>query len=116
MLAGGLAAKVGNVAGAGKAYALLYAHTPRGIVQEVQPRQYSHTTPWTKTTLEMDVPADASLVWAWFCHDAPRPGIVHWDDCSVEVIGKAKGPGRQPRPNQLLSQKPGLSTDTKTKP
>lgn len=79
------------------AYALLYAHTPRGVVMEPQAQQFSHTSPWTHTTLEMDVPADATLVWAWFCHDGPRPGTVWWDDCSVEVIGNAKTKGRAPR-------------------
>lgn len=78
------------------AYAILYAHTPRGVVVQPQGQQFSRTTPWTKTTLEMDVPPDASLIWAWFCHDGPRAGIVHWDDCSLEVIGKAKTPGRPP--------------------
>lgn len=79
------------------AYALLYAHTPRGVVQEPQAQQFSRDTPWTETTLEMDIPPDATLVWAWFCHDAPRPGVARWDDLKVEVIGKAKTRGRPPR-------------------
>ena len=96
------------------AYAMLYAHTPRGVVQEAQPQQYSHDTPWTETTLEMDVPPDASLVWAWFCHDAPRPGIVHWDDCKVEVIGKAKTPGNAPRQSEAFLNL--IDEAAKTKP
>jgi hypothetical protein len=78
------------------AYAMVFAHTPRGIHSVAQPEQFGQTTPWTKTTIEMDLPADTYLVWAWFSHDAPRPGIVHWDDCSLEVIGKAKTPGPPP--------------------
>jgi hypothetical protein len=97
------------------AYALLYANTPRGVVQESQPQQFSRDTPWTETTLEMDVPPDASLVWAWFCHDAPRPGVVRWDDCKVEVLGKAKTPGNAPRQSEVFLN---LSSEdaSKTKP
>jgi hypothetical protein len=94
---------------------MLYAHTPRGVVQEAQPQQFSNTTPWTETTLEMDVPPDASMVWAWFCHDAPRPGVVHWDDCKVEVIGKAKTAGNQPRVSEAFMNLQSRD-DTKTKP
>lgn len=78
------------------AYAMVFAHTPRGIHSIAQPEQFGKTTPWTKTSVEMDLPANTYLVWAWFSHDAPRPGIVHWDDCSLEVIGKAQTPGPPP--------------------
>lgn len=88
------------------AYALLYIHTPRGVVQESQPVQFSRDTPWTLTTHEMDVPPDATLVWAWFCHDAPRPGVVHWDDCSVEVLGNAKTLGAPPRTFDWMLARP----------
>lgn len=98
------------------AYAMLYAHTPRGVVHEAQPQQFSRNTPWTRTTIEMDVPPDASIVWAWFCHDAPRPGVVHWDDCEVEVLGKAKTRGNAPRVMEGPVQSPSESETSKTKP
>ena len=98
------------------AYALLYAHTPRGVVQESQPQQFSRDTPWTETTLEMDVPPDASMVWAWFCHDAPRPGVVHWDDCAVQVLGKARTKGNAPRINYDPPFPAATEETSKTKP
>ena len=29
-------------------------------------------------------------IWVWCAWDAPVPGIVHWDDCLLEVTGPAK--------------------------
>lgn len=76
----------------GSAYAKIYCHTLRGVVQVPQAEQHSMNTDWTKTTLEMDVPPDTYLIWAWFAYDAPVTGIVHYDDCSLEVVGPARDP------------------------
>lgn len=87
------------------AYAMVYAHTPRGVAIQPQPEQWSRTTPWTRTTLEMDLPRDTYLVWAWFAYDGPKPGRVWWDDCSLEVIGPAKSAG----PPVRLGTQPALN-------
>jgi hypothetical protein len=73
-----------------KAYLKLYAHTMNGVKQIPADAQFSNTVPWTKTTLEMDLPDDTFAVWAWFTYDSPRPGVVRFDDCSLEVLGPAK--------------------------
>jgi hypothetical protein len=73
-----------------KAYLKLYAHTMGGVKQIPADAQFSNTVPWTKTTLEMDLPDDTFAVWAWFTYDSPRPGVVRFDDCSLEVLGPAK--------------------------
>ena len=61
--------------------------------QVPQGHQFSHTTDWTKTTLEMDVPKDTYSVWVWCAWDAPVEGTVWWDDATLEVIGPAGSPG-----------------------
>ena len=73
-----------------KAYLKIYAHTMDGVKQVPPADQFSHTVPWTKTSLEMDLPSDTFAVWAWFCYDGPRAGLVHFDDCSLEVLGPSK--------------------------
>ena len=77
----------------GTAYTKLYCHTVRGMFQVPQAQQFGNQTDWTLTTLEMDVPKDCYEVWAWFCYDAPRPGLVWYDDTKLEVLGPATGEG-----------------------
>ena len=74
----------------GTAYTKIYCHTMRGMFQVPQGHQFSHTTDWTRTTLEMDVPRDTYSVWVWCAWDAPVPGTVWWDDATLEVIGPAE--------------------------
>jgi hypothetical protein len=83
----------------GTAYTKIYCHTMRGVAQVPQAEQFGMNTDWTRTTLEMDVPPDTYLIWVWFAYDAPVQGIVHYDDCSLEVIG----PARDPKERTLLT-------------
>jgi hypothetical protein len=78
----------------GTAYTKIYCHTIGGVRQVPQGQAFGSTTGWTRTTLEMDVPLDAYEVWAWCAYDAPVPGRVYWDDCTLEVIGPAHFPPR----------------------
>jgi len=73
-----------------RAYLKIYAHTMTGVKQIPPAAQFSNTVPWTKTSLEMDLPDDTFAVWAWFCYDGPRTGVVRYDDCSFEVVGPSK--------------------------
>jgi hypothetical protein len=76
----------------GTAYTKIYCHTLRGMKQVPQGQQFGATADWAKTTLEMDVPGDTYEIWAWCAWDAPVPGLVYWDDASLEVIGPAEMP------------------------
>jgi hypothetical protein len=72
------------------AYLKIYAHTGHGMVQSNAPlQQFSNTTPWSPSSLEMDLPPDTYEVWAWWLYNAPAPGMIHVDDCSFEVLGPA---------------------------
>jgi hypothetical protein len=84
----------------GTAYTKIYCHTLRGMYQVPQGEQFGATTDWTKTTLEMDVPTDTYAIWAWCAWDAPVPGLVYWDDCSLEVIGTSEGLMDPPKPKR----------------
>jgi len=74
----------------GTAYTKIYCHTLSGMRQVPQGQQTGATSDWKMTTLEMDVPKDTYAIWVWCAWDAPVPGIVHWDDCLLEVTGPAK--------------------------
>jgi hypothetical protein len=75
----------------------LYATTLAGDQDVAAPRLINNTTPWTKLTLEMDVPLDAYQVWGWLLYNAPATGKVWFDDASLEVLGPAHAP-KPPRP------------------
>lgn len=77
----------------GVAYVKLYAHTIHGMVSNAVPKQFSANTDWTHTSLEMDCPPDTYEVWAWFAYNGPVPGRVYYDDCSLEIVGPARGGG-----------------------
>jgi hypothetical protein len=74
----------------------LYAHTLHGEENMPPPMQFSNNTDWTLTSLDMDLPKDTYEVWAWFQYNAPVPGTVYYDDCSLEVIGPATGKYKAP--------------------
>ena len=74
----------------GTAYTKIYCHTLSGMKQVPQGQQFSATTGWRETTLEMDVPMDTYGVWVWCAWDAPVPGLVNWDDVKLEVIGPSE--------------------------
>ncbi len=66
---------------------MLYAHTGHSVVQGRAPEAFSDTHDWTKTSMEMNLPADTYVVWAWFFYSGPAPGRAWFDDASLEVIG-----------------------------
>jgi hypothetical protein len=74
----------------------LFAHTLHGEENMPPPQQFSNSNDWTLTTLDMDLPKDTYEVWAWFQYNAPVPGTVYYDDCSLEVIGPATGKYKAP--------------------
>lgn len=71
------------------AYTKFYFSTLHGVEQITTKDRFSGTQPWREATLEADVPDDTYEVWAWFVYNGPAPGIVHIDDCVVEVTGPA---------------------------
>jgi hypothetical protein len=71
------------------AYTKFYFNTLHGIEQVPTKNQFGNTTDWSKATLEADVPKDTYEVWVWYVYNAPAPGILYVDDCSVEVLGPA---------------------------
>ncbi len=73
------------------AYTKFYFNTLHGVVDIPTNDQFAGTVDWHEATLEADVPKDAYEVWVWYMYNGPAKGIVHVDDCSVEVIGEATG-------------------------
>jgi hypothetical protein len=69
------------------AYIKIYCTTLKQDEDVGAPRQVGNTTPWTKLTMEMDVPKDTYQVWAWLVYNAPAQGRVYFDDASLEVLG-----------------------------
>ena len=72
-----------------EAFLSIFCHGPSGVRQDVSVATYSGTTDWSPASVEIDVPADASELWAWFSYTAPSPGRVWFDDASLVVTGKA---------------------------
>lgn len=70
----------------GTAAVMIYFHTLHGTVHPV-PKLYSNTNDWTLVTTEADAPKDTYEVWAWYLYQAPAPGRVYFDDCSLESLG-----------------------------
>lgn len=68
----------------------LYCHTLHGVEMVTSVERPSGTMPWTTTTVEMDVPKDTYELWAWFSYMGPAPGVVYFDNASLEVIGPAQ--------------------------
>jgi hypothetical protein len=82
----------------GLAYLKLYCNSlSRGMIQCEPGKVLDMTNDWTPLSLDMDVPADAYAVWAWFAYNVPSSGIVYYDDTSLEIIGPAGGE-RGPKP------------------
>ncbi len=74
----------------GMAYIRLYAASPtRGELQSNPGETVSLTRDWTKLSVELDVPPDACVTWAWMAYDAPATGYVHYDDARLEIVGPA---------------------------
>lgn len=81
----------------GVAYLKLFAHGKYGVIQTIASEQMSDTHSWTLTSQELDLPPDTYQVWAWCQYDAPVKGKVHFDDASLEVVGNAPPPAKQPK-------------------
>ena len=74
----------------GSAWIRLYANSlSRRMVQSEPGPNYSLDTDWTQLAVELDVPPDAYLVWAWLAYSVPAHGDVYYDDASLEVLGPA---------------------------
>jgi hypothetical protein len=55
------------------------------------------TFDWSRTYVDVDVPAEAKMVWAWLQFSAPAAGRVWIDDASLEVLGVAEPAGDRSR-------------------
>lgn len=71
------------------AYVKVYAQGPSGMEQSPGTTLLSGTFDWTEASAELDVPRDASVLWAWLCFKAPAAGRVWLDDGSLTVVGEA---------------------------
>ena len=80
------------------AFVKIYCHTLHGMVQSDPPMLWSSNTPWTETSIEMDVPDDTYNVWVWFLYNAPAEGRVWFDDCSLVALGPATKKISTPKP------------------
>jgi hypothetical protein len=91
----------------GGAYLRLYSNSPtRGVLQSDPGDNLSLTHDWTRLAVELDVPEDAAVTWAWLAYTAPATGLVWYDDAALEVLGPARGaaaPATKPAP---LPQRP----------
>ncbi|MBI1797245.1 MAG: hypothetical protein HY076_03880 [Candidatus Eisenbacteria bacterium] len=83
----------------------LYATTAAGDSDVAAPSLISNTAPWTKLSLEMDVPTDSYQLWAWLLYNAPAVGKVWFDDASLEVLGPAKV--QRPKPPHPVGRRLG---------
>lgn len=78
------------------AYVKLYVHSPRGMTQSPATQLFSNTFDWSHAETEIDVPVDATEIWAWLAFDAPCAGTVWFDDGEVTVVGAAPKPVPMP--------------------
>jgi hypothetical protein len=84
----------------GAAYIRLYSNSlSRGVLQSSPGEALSLTRDWTRLSVELDVPNDAFVTWAWIAYDAPAIGRLYYDDAALEIVGPARGeapPGPAP--------------------
>jgi hypothetical protein len=80
------------------AFARLYCHTLKGMVQSPPATILGGTTDWSEVSAEMDVPPGTYEVWAWLVYNAPANGRVYFDDGRLEVVGPATASGTKPGP------------------
>ncbi len=82
----------------GGAFLRLYANSvSRGVLQSDPGENLGLTNDWTRLSVELDVPDDAYVTWAWLAYTAPAIGLVYNDDASVEGRGPAR-PAATPAP------------------
>ena len=84
----------------GAAFLRLYSNSPsRGVIQSDPGQDLALTHDWTRLAVEIDVPEDVGVTWAWLAYTTPATGVVHYDDAALEVVGPARGaagPGAKP--------------------
>ena len=51
---------------------------------------YHGTFDWSRSYVDVNIPADAKVVWAWLQFSTPAHGRVWIDDASLEVLGVVK--------------------------
>ncbi len=71
------------------AFVKVYCQTPHGLTQSPGTQMFSSTFDWSQTATEIDVPADATEMWAWLALTVPAEGTLWMDDGKLEVIGPA---------------------------
>ena len=84
----------------------LYATSLAGDYDVAAPSLINNTAPWTKLTLEMDVPHDTYQLWGWLLYNAPAEGKVYFDDASLEVLGPAAGQEKAPPAKEPPTPRP----------
>jgi hypothetical protein len=77
-------------------YAQLGWESPRGSEKSGASKSYHGTFDWTRTYVDVNIPADAKVVWAWLQFSAPAMGRVWIDDASLEVLGVEKPADAKP--------------------
>lgn len=79
----------------GGAFVRLYCNSlARGTLQSDPGETLSLTHDWTKLSVELDIPEDACVTWAWLAYTAPAKGLVWYDDASLEILGPARTEAR----------------------
>jgi hypothetical protein len=82
----------------GLAYTRLYCNSlSQGMIQSEPGKVFSLSNDWTPVSVDLDVPADAYEIWAWFAYNVPASGLVYYDDTSLEILGPA-GAASAPKP------------------
>jgi hypothetical protein len=85
----------------GGAFLRIYCNSlRRGMLQSDPGENLSLTNDWTRLSVELDVPEDAYVTWAWLAYTAPAIGLAWYDDASLEILGPARRatPAPPPRP------------------
>jgi hypothetical protein len=82
----------------GSAFLRIYSNSlSRGVLQSDPGESLSMTHDWTRLSVELDVPEDVFVTWAWLAYTAPAKGLVWYDDASLEIVGPARD-ARSPAP------------------
>lgn len=91
----------------GTAFVKIYAQGLKSrVTQSPGAELLSETWDWKPLAIELDIPADAELVWANIQALAPARGTVWVDDARFEVVGPARGtllqvaPPSPPKPDR----------------
>jgi hypothetical protein len=86
---------------AAECYAQVRWEGPRGSEMSGASQSFHGTFDWSYTYVDVNIPADAKVVWAWLQFSAPARGRVWIDDASLEVLGVEKPAAAKPKPPVL---------------